>query len=251
MTGYKADEVIGKTPRLLQGEDTESDQLQKLREAVRNRKNVNVDVINYNKNGDPYWINISLSPIFDGDKCTHFISIQRDVTDEKKLRERLNQDIYARKEVELRLQERNRHIDAIASLNSSLLNFENWFEALGNHMEMIGEAVQADRVYYFENRYDLETGEGFTSQKLEWCREGISPQMDSPDLQEVPFKEVPELVDPMIQHRPSSESLSSIAFGKTIRYVMEDQDIKTFLAIPITIRGTFFGFVGFDNCREQ
>ena len=175
MTGYKADEVIGKTPRLLQGEDTESDQLQKLREAVRNRKNVNVDVINYNKNGDPYWINISLSPIFDGDKCTHFISIQRDVTDEKELRERLNQDIYARKEVELRLQERNRHIDAIASLNSSLLNFENWFEALGNHMEMIGEAVQADRVYYFENRYDLETGEGFTSQKLEQSLKKINP----------------------------------------------------------------------------
>ncbi len=258
MTGYKAAEVIGKTPRILQGDKSESDQLQTLRDAVREKKSVNVDVINYNKNGDQYWINISLSPIFDGDKCTHFISIQRDVTDQilweleqKELQERLDQDIQARKKTELRLQERNRHIDAIASLNLSLLNYENWFVALENHMEMIGEAVQADRVYYFENRYDPVTGEGFSSQKLEWCREGISPQMESEDLQEMPFKEVPELVDPMIQNRPSSESLSSIAMGTTTRHIMEDQDIKTFLAIPISIRGKFFGFVGFDNCTVE
>ena len=161
------------------------------------------------------------------------------------------QDIHSRKTAELKLQDRNRHIDAIANLNSSLLNYENWFEALGNHMELIGEAVKADRVYYFENRYDPDSGEGFTSQKLEWCREGITPQMDSPDLQEIPFKEVPELVDPMIEKRPSSESISSIAPGTTTRYVMEDQDIKTFLAIPITIKGKFFGFVGFDNCTAE
>lgn len=251
MTGYKAAEVMGKTPRILQGDNSESDQLQMLREAVRYKKSVNVDVINYNKNGGQYWVNISLSPIFDGDKCTHFISIQRDVTNQKELKERLNQDIQARKEAELGLQERNRHIDAIASLNFALLNYENWFEALESHMEMIGEAVQADRVYFFENRYDPVSGEWFTSQKLEWCREGITPQMDSEDLQEMPFKEVPELVEPMIQNRPSSESLSSIAMGTTTRYIMEDQDIKTFLAIPITIRGNFFGFVGFDNCSEE
>ncbi len=251
MTGYLADEVIGKTPRILQGSNSESDQLQALRDAIRHKKSINVDVINYNKNGEPYWNNISISPIFDGDKCTHFISIQRDVTVQKEQKEQLNRDIQARKEAELRLQERNRHIDAIASLNFALLNYENWFEALDSHMEMIGEAVQADRVYYFENRYDPITGEGFTSQKLEWCREGISPQMDSEDLQELPFNEVPELVNQMIQNKPSSESLSSIAPNTTTRYIMEDQDIKTFLAIPITIREKFFGFVGFDNCREE
>jgi len=161
------------------------------------------------------------------------------------------QDIHNRKIAELKLQERNRHIDAIASLNSSLLNYENWFEDLKNHMEMIGEAVQADRVYYFENSYDPITGEGFTSQKLEWCREGITSQMDNPDLEAIPFKEVPELVDPMLENRPSSESLSSIKKGTTTRHVMEDQNIKTFLAIPITINGKFFGFVGFDNCTDE
>lgn len=86
MTGYMAEEVIGKTPRMLQGANTGSSQLQKLRDAIRKQESVEVELLNYSKNGEEYWINISLSPIFEGDKCTHFISIQRDVTD-RKLRE--------------------------------------------------------------------------------------------------------------------------------------------------------------------
>ncbi|TVR29410.1 MAG: PAS domain S-box protein, partial [Balneolaceae bacterium] len=80
------------------------------------------------------------------------------------------QGIHQRKIADLKLQERTRHINVIASLNSALLNYENWYEALETHLDEIGEAVQSDRVYYFENRFDPETGEGFASQKLEWCR---------------------------------------------------------------------------------
>ena len=95
MTGYKAEEVIGKTPRILQGSDTGSEQLQKLRGAVRKRKNVEVELLNYSKEGEEYWVNISLSPIFEGDKCTHFISIQKDITDRKlrELQESLSSEI--------------------------------------------------------------------------------------------------------------------------------------------------------------
>lgn len=49
MTGYKAEEVIGKTPRILQGPNTESEQLQELRNAVKKRESVDVEVINYRK----------------------------------------------------------------------------------------------------------------------------------------------------------------------------------------------------------
>ncbi|MCH8496806.1 MAG: PAS domain S-box protein, partial [Balneolales bacterium] len=161
------------------------------------------------------------------------------------------QDIHTRKVAELKLQKSTRHINAIASLNAALLNYSEWFEALENHLGMIGEAVQADRVYYFENRFDAETGEGFTTQKLEWCREGIKSQLNNPDLDEVPFNEVPELVNPMVKGRPSMVSLREVAEGTTTRYVMEDQDIITFLAIPIKIKGIFYGFVGFDNCTNE
>ncbi|MDZ7718800.1 MAG: PAS domain S-box protein [Balneolaceae bacterium] len=83
MTGYTAEDVIGKTPRILQGANTGSKQLQELRNAIRNRESVEVELLNYNKSGDEYWVNISLSPMFERGKCTHFISIQKDITDRK------------------------------------------------------------------------------------------------------------------------------------------------------------------------
>ena len=83
MTDYAAQDVIGKTPRILQGPDTGSEQLQELRNAIRNRESVEVELLNYSKQGEEYWVNISLSPIFEGNKCTHFISIQKDITDRK------------------------------------------------------------------------------------------------------------------------------------------------------------------------
>ncbi|MCH8494507.1 MAG: PAS domain S-box protein, partial [Balneolales bacterium] len=86
LTGYSVDEVIGKTPRILQGRHSESEELQILRSAIRNKQSVEVEILNYSKSGTEYWINISLTPIFENGVCTHFISIQRDVT-ERKLRD--------------------------------------------------------------------------------------------------------------------------------------------------------------------
>jgi PAS domain S-box-containing protein len=161
------------------------------------------------------------------------------------------QDIHHRKVAELELEERNRHIQAIASLNAALLNYTEWFEALENHLKIIGKAVRADRVYYFENRFDQETGEGFTTQKLEWCREGIKPQLNNPDLEEVPFKEAPEFIGPMMDGRPSMLSFSETDEGTLLHSIMESQEIKTFLTIPVIVQGKFHGFVGFDNCTNE
>ncbi|MCC5914399.1 MAG: PAS domain S-box protein [Balneolaceae bacterium] len=161
------------------------------------------------------------------------------------------QDIHERKVAELNLQERNRHINAIASLNAALVDHSEWFEALENHLELIGEAVNSDRVYYFENRYDPVTGEGFTTQKLEWCREGVTSQLNNPDLDEIPFAGIPELMGPMIEGKPSMGSISELQEDNVTRHVMESQDIKSFLVIPVNVKGQFYGFVGFDNCTDE
>lgn len=161
------------------------------------------------------------------------------------------QDIHESKQIQQKLSIKTHHLGAISKLNSALINYKNWFKALDEHLEMIGEAVQSDRVYYFENHFDSETGEGFTTQKLEWCRDGVKPQINNPDLDSVPFSEVPELVEPMLDQQPSMRILSEIEQGCLTRHVMEDQDIKAFLSIPVMVRGKFYGFVGFDNCREE
>jgi PAS domain S-box-containing protein len=82
MTGYTAEEVIGKTPRILQGPKTDKAELKKLGEALRRWESCEITVVNYRKNGEEFWMNMSISPVADANGWfTHWISIERDVTE--------------------------------------------------------------------------------------------------------------------------------------------------------------------------
>lgn len=80
-TGYALQEVVGKKPgSLLQGLDTSADAKQKLREAVRNFTDVEVELINYRKNGEPYWVSIKIVAIVNSLGERRFIAVQSDIT---------------------------------------------------------------------------------------------------------------------------------------------------------------------------
>ena len=84
MTGYTADEVIGKSPRILQGPKSDKKELIRLGIAMRNWKPCEITTINYKKNGEEFWINFSISPVTDEKGWyTHWIAIERDVTQRK------------------------------------------------------------------------------------------------------------------------------------------------------------------------
>lgn len=90
MSGYTAEEVLGKTPRILQGEETSRTQLDRIRTALQVGLPIRTELINYRKNGSKYWVEINLVPIRDqAGKITHFVSVQRDVTDRKQTEEAL------------------------------------------------------------------------------------------------------------------------------------------------------------------
>ncbi len=81
MTGYKAEEVIGKTPRILQGALTDKNKIRKLSDALKKFESHEVTTINYKKNGEPFWVNFTVTPLTNKKGVhTHFIAIERDVT---------------------------------------------------------------------------------------------------------------------------------------------------------------------------
>lgn len=81
MTGYEAIDVIGKTPRVLQGEQTDRGALDRIRDALIKQQPVRETLVNYTKSGDPYWLDISIFPLYgDGQTVTHFAAIERDIT---------------------------------------------------------------------------------------------------------------------------------------------------------------------------
>ena len=84
ITGYPADEVIGKSPEILFGKKSDFLEFDKLKTAVQEYKECFVETISYKKSGEEFWINFSMIPVTDKEgEHSHWISIQRDVTVEK------------------------------------------------------------------------------------------------------------------------------------------------------------------------
>ncbi|KFF02507.1 PAS domain-containing sensor histidine kinase [Flavobacterium reichenbachii] len=86
MSGYLSNEIIGKSPNIFKGPKSDSEELKKLLKAIKNEEECLIETITYTKNKEEYWVRFSMIPIFNAEGAiTHWISIQRDITDEKKL----------------------------------------------------------------------------------------------------------------------------------------------------------------------
>ena len=90
MTGYDAEEVVGKTPRMFQGPLTGADARAKIKAALNAWQSLQIEIFNYHKNGEGFWLELSISPLCDENgRYTHWISVQRDITARKREQERL------------------------------------------------------------------------------------------------------------------------------------------------------------------
>ncbi|MEG4839275.1 PAS domain S-box protein [Microcoleus sp. B9-D4] len=81
LTGYSAEEVIGRNCRFLQGPDTDHAELNKLRRSLEAGTEIQVVLKNYRKDKTPFWNELMVSPILDNEgKLTHFIGVQNDIS---------------------------------------------------------------------------------------------------------------------------------------------------------------------------
>ena len=89
MTGYEAHEVIGRSPRLLQGPDTERSVLDRMRAALAAGEPFQGEAVNYRKDGSTYTVEWLITPVREVDgRVTHWVSTQRDVTERRAFEDR-------------------------------------------------------------------------------------------------------------------------------------------------------------------
>ncbi len=85
MSGYSREELVGNSPTILHGLYTQQEGLEKLNKAITNHEECRVELSNYTKNGKKYDVSITICPVLDNQsKLTSWISIQRDITDQKR-----------------------------------------------------------------------------------------------------------------------------------------------------------------------
>nr|AML79623.1 putative LOV domain-containing protein [Leptosira obovata] len=82
LTGYEADEVIGRNCRFLQGPETDQDKVAQLRSAIAKRQEYEVCLLNYRKDGTTFYNQLHISPVFgDGDELKFYVGVQASVSE--------------------------------------------------------------------------------------------------------------------------------------------------------------------------
>lgn len=144
LTGYERSEIIGRNCRFLQGPKTDQVQVSKIRDAIEAGTDVEVDLLNYRKDGSTFWNALYLSPVRNaaGD-IQFFFASQLDVSDRVEAREEI-----ARQKELVEQEVRRRTADLQAALDAKTLLLHEVDHRVKNNLTMIGSLIrlQARRI---------------------------------------------------------------------------------------------------------
>ncbi len=115
ITGYSAEEIVGKSPRFLHGPKTDSATVERIRGCMVRGERSHAELVHYRKDGSDVWLELDVAPaISEQGDITHWITILRDITDRRRAQDAL---LRARDELEQRVLERTTElIDANSAL---------------------------------------------------------------------------------------------------------------------------------------
>jgi len=127
------------------------------------------------------------------------------------------------------------------------LDLTNVDATINHSLQKLGEFVKADRVYIFDYNFIND----IAINTFEWCQEGIEPQIDN--LKDVPLKMIPEWVE---NHKRGEayivDNVGELDEDKHggLKKILEEQDIKSTISIPLIHKDRLIGFVGFDAVKS-
>ena len=234
VTGYSAEEIKQTNLFTLQTPRMNNHEVQELWQTLMAGKPWQGEVNNQRKCGEEYWEYVILSPIQDSEGfITHFIGVKQDITERKEAKQQLQEEADFRK--------------LLNQLSSSFINVSAnaLSRAINDSLATIGQFVGADRAYIFD--YDFERG--VTSNTYEYCAEGTIPEIDN--LQEIPISEVPLWAE---THQKGEQihipDVNNLPDGN-LKDILQMQDIKSLLTLPLMSNGQCLGFVGFDMVQQH
>ncbi|MBD3167994.1 MAG: PAS domain S-box protein [candidate division Zixibacteria bacterium] len=158
-------------------------------------------------------------------------------------------DITERRHAEEALKIRLMYEQALQDLSQALLYEDDISKAIHNAFEALLKASEASRIYLFENFEDVSDGMCMR-QVYEICADGISPEIDNPGLQHVPYNPgFTRWWNNLNNNKPVSGIVRD--FPEPEQEILKSQHILSILVLPLWVGGKFYGYIGFDDTTRE
>ena len=153
-------------------------------------------------------------------------------------------DITEKKNNELKIQQNYRQEELLTEIAFELNSLALFEDRINIVLSKIGNHTGVSRVYIFED----DEGGLSTSNTFEWSNTEITPQKD--ELQGVPYELIPSWKKILLKEgRVYSENIKQLP--SDLVDILEPQDIKSIVVYPLFVNGSYFGFIGFDECNRD
>ncbi len=151
-----------------------------------------------------------------------------------------------------KLRRKDRLLRSVARASQLLMSITDLNEAVGKALAVLGDTTDVDRIYIFENHRAPDTGELLASQRYEWSKDTVEPQIDNPELQNASYEALGMQRWYEALARGNSIHGPIRQFPESERAFLEAQGIRSLLVVPVfTSQKHFWGFIGFDDCSTE
>ncbi|HEX2866828.1 MAG TPA: ATP-binding protein [Ignavibacteriales bacterium] len=160
------------------------------------------------------------------------------------------QDITKRKLSEILIHRQDAILKAVSYQAETFLKSSRWDDNINEVLKNLGEAAQVSRAYIFRN--SIKADGSFTASQLwEWAAPGISPQIENPGMQDMPYEGL--FNNRLLESLRKNEVFltNHNEFTPEDRELLDPQQIRSLLIVPIFAGKNWWGFIGFDECLED
>ncbi len=179
----------------------------------------------------------------------HLLSVIKEQANDVLLEKRFNEEATRRLSAEQERDKGESILNALSQATATFFRYGVNDKTVNNVLKLIGDNADVSRVYIF--KLDETKDESQISQIYEWVAKGVSSQIDNDNLISIPIS------DPMFSWWAERMSVRKNVMGITEEFdeptksVLSSQDIQSVLAIPIFVKDSWWGFIGFDDCISK
>jgi PAS domain S-box-containing protein len=163
-----------------------------------------------------------------------------------------SRDIQSRKLAEEKVEKKDQLLHAVAEATQSLLINSDLNQAIYQSIEILGMKAMISRVYVYQNESDSENEEWHVALSHEWTSERSNGRLQGRGRAEHAFEKMQSVLQTLKNRQPFFAQAHTQQ-SPELKKLLQENGILSILAIPIFVKGAFWGFIGFDereNTRE-